>query len=126
MIYVSRIMTNLPKYILVSQFADNIAIYCKISSFIRCKKLIKKTTTIIGHNHLNLGLELCPQKTTILHFYKKSTTLGQTEIKIAEYIIKSCNTARFLGIIFDYKMTFLPHVNHIKKKCMRALNIGTW
>ncbi|GFT69900.1 putative RNA-directed DNA polymerase from transposon X-element [Trichonephila clavipes] len=30
---------------------------------------------------------------------------------------------RFLGVIFDSKLTFLPHVLYLRKKCERSLNI---
>ncbi|GFV29731.1 putative RNA-directed DNA polymerase from transposon X-element [Trichonephila clavipes] len=30
---------------------------------------------------------------------------------------------RFLGVIFDCKLTFLPHVLYLRKKCERSLNI---
>ena len=30
--------------------------------------------------------------------------------------------ARFLGLIFDRKLTFLPHIRDLKQRCLRALN----
>jgi len=30
---------------------------------------------------------------------------------------------KFLGLIFDSKLTFLPHLRYLKKKCMKALNL---
>ncbi|GBN30750.1 hypothetical protein AVEN_188964-1 [Araneus ventricosus] len=30
---------------------------------------------------------------------------------------------KFLGIIFDRKLTFLPHILHLRKNCDRSLNI---
>jgi len=29
---------------------------------------------------------------------------------------------KFLGIIFDSKLSFLPHIRHLKDKCVKALN----
>ncbi|GBM82091.1 hypothetical protein AVEN_30674-1 [Araneus ventricosus] len=31
--------------------------------------------------------------------------------------------ARFLGVIFDSKLTFLPHILDLRKRCEKALNI---
>jgi len=31
--------------------------------------------------------------------------------------------AKFLGIIFDSKLFFLPHIRHLKDKCVKALNL---
>ena len=30
---------------------------------------------------------------------------------------------KFLGLIFDSELTFLPHLCYLKKKCMKALNL---
>jgi len=30
---------------------------------------------------------------------------------------------KFLGVIFDNKLTFLPHTRYLKEKCVKALNI---
>ena len=30
---------------------------------------------------------------------------------------------KFLGIIFDRKLSFLPHIRHLKEKCTKALNL---
>ena len=130
-LYVSDITNKLSKHISVSQFADDIAIYSNISPFKKCKNLIEKSLVIIKNNLLSLGLELSPQKTKLLHFNNKQINPGQTEIKIDEHIIKSSDSARFLGITYDYKMSFAPHLFNVKKKCMKALNIikylcGTW
>ena len=45
--------------------------------------------------------------------------------------IKSKENARFLGIIFDYKLTFSVHIDMIQTRCNNAINIikylcGTW
>ena len=66
-----------------------------------------------------------------MHFNDKNIKPGETEIKIGDYTIKSSATAKFLGIIFDYKLSFIPQINRVEKKCARALNIikylrGTW
>ena len=31
--------------------------------------------------------------------------------------------AKFLGVIFDHKLTFIPHIKYSKLKCQKALNL---
>ncbi|GFS76262.1 putative RNA-directed DNA polymerase from transposon X-element [Trichonephila clavipes] len=45
-----------------------------------------------------------------------STHIGNIQIPVVSEV-------RFLGIIFDSKLTFLPHVLYLRKKCERSLNI---
>ena len=72
-----------------------------------------------------------PKKTIFVHFNNKNILPGQTEIQIGDYIVKSSEFARFLGVTFDYKLTFSHHVAKVKQKCAKAINIikflcGTW
>ena len=31
--------------------------------------------------------------------------------------------AHFLGLIFDSKLSFIPHIRHLRKSCFQALNV---
>ncbi|GFT01389.1 RNase H domain-containing protein [Trichonephila clavipes] len=44
-------------------------------------------------------------------------------IHIGNIQIRVVSEVRFLGVIFDCKLTFLPHVLYLRKKCERSLNI---
>ena len=130
-LYASHIITNLPKNLTILQFADDIVIYAKIVPLNRCKNLIEKSIGIIKDNLRSLGLELSAQKTVFIHFNRNKHYPGATEIKIDDVVIKSSYSTKFLGIIFDYQLTFTDHINYVQKKCTKALNIikflcGTW
>jgi hypothetical protein len=58
-----------------------------------------------------------------MHFCNKrkphpepSLTLFNTEIPVV-------SETKFLGIIFDSKLTFKPHIVNLKKKCLKAMNL---
>ena len=76
-------------------------------------------------------MELAPDKTKLLHFNRKHIPPGEIKIKVQNHVIKSTETVKFLGIYFDPPLSFDFHVNHLVKKCKKALNIikfpcGTW
>lgn len=130
-LYVANITDGMQKTVHVSQFADDIAIYLKIAKFNKGKKMLEKSINILSKNLRDIGLILTPNKTTFLHFNNKNILPGSTEISIQNISVESSNTARFLGIIFDYKLSFNPQVDQVIKKCSRALNVikylcGTW
>ena len=31
--------------------------------------------------------------------------------------------SKFLGILFDRKLSFIPHIKYLKAKCLKALNL---
>ena len=90
---------------------------------IQSKNLIQKAVNKIGNNLLNLGLDLTPSKSVLLHFNNKNVEPGSIDIKINNTTIQSSNSARFLGIILDYKMSFTSQVNAVEQKCKKTLNI---
>jgi len=41
----------------------------------------------------------------------------EIEIYVNNKILKQVNSLKYLGIIFDSKLTFRDHINHIEEKC---------
>ena len=58
-----------------------------------------------------------------MHFNDKNILPGETAIKIASQTVKSSTTVRFLWLIFDYKLSFDPHINMLRQKCSTRMNI---
>lgn len=116
-LYVRLIEMNLSSRVCRSQFSDDIALY-----FTNLNSLQKAITTIMI-NLSSIGLDLAPQKTILIHCNNKNILPGDTVINIGNVTIKSSESVRFLGVIFDYKLSFVPHINKLLSKCQRALNI---
>ena len=130
-IYVSQITDNLPKSIVISQFADDIAIYCNKFNDQKSKKILEKTISTVHDNLYELGLELSPEKTVFIQFTKKKKPSRPSEIKIKNSSVKASDKVRFLGVILDYKLTFKQQTEEICKRTHKAMNIikylrGTW
>jgi hypothetical protein len=45
------------------------------------------------------------------------------ELFLKGTLIPVVHQTKFLGVIFDKKLTFIPHLKELKKKCQKALNI---
>lgn len=56
-IYVAKIVEKLPKSVKISQFADDIALYCSRSSLKSCIKLLEKAIDLLYNNLYDLGLD---------------------------------------------------------------------
>ena len=65
-----------------------------------------KTKTLCMHICQKRGLHLDPQ-----HFF-----LDKSPIPVVE-------ETKFLGVIFDRKLSFISHLKYVKKKALKALNI---
>ena len=44
-------------------------------------------------------------------------------LTIDNNVIPVVKEAKFLGILFDNKLSFIPHLRNLRAKCMKALNL---
>ena len=58
-----------------------------------------------------------------MHFYRLRTPHLDPKLILYGTAIPVVQEVKFLGLIFDSKLTFLPHLRYLKKKCMKALNL---
>lgn len=130
-LYVADICKGVPRSVTVSQFADDLAVYCSRKSVESCKNLLLKAIDAIYVNLWELGLDLSPSKTVLIYFNKLGHKPGEMALNIRGAYVRSSETVKFLGITFDYRLNFHEHVTGIRDRCKRALNIvkfvrGTW
>ncbi|XP_035231432.1 uncharacterized protein LOC118203270 [Stegodyphus dumicola] len=57
------------------------------------------------------------------HFEDKRNLHPDPELHLDGSLIRVEPEAKILGVIFDRKLTFFPHILNLKKKCAKALNI---
>ncbi|GBM51565.1 hypothetical protein AVEN_145921-1, partial [Araneus ventricosus] len=69
------------------------------------------------------GFTISTSKTAAIHFCRKRSLHFDPELKLNSEIIPFMNEIRFLGVVFDKKLSFLPHVKQLRKKCEKSLNI---
>ena len=58
-----------------------------------------------------------------MHFNKPKILPGESDIEIELVCIKSSEQVKFLGVIFDYQMSFTPHLNCVQRRCYKTSNI---
>ena len=124
-IFVADVVKNISCRVSISQFADDIAIYSTNL------KALEKALKQIKINLSYVNLFLAPEKTIFMHFNNKGINLGESEIKLDDLVIKSSESTKFLGIIFDYKLSFTQQINKVTTRCARAINLikylqGIW
>ena len=106
----------------MSLFADDSAVYsgCRNIKFLRNK--IQQTIDLI-HCWCNENcFKISINKTTGVLFTNKRH-VPDIKIKVGDELIKMENKVKFLGIIFDRKLNWKPHVDYIVDKCKKRLNL---
>ncbi|OXU17647.1 hypothetical protein TSAR_002667 [Trichomalopsis sarcophagae] len=92
----------------------------------KCRNVVEKAVNTIKNNLNSIGLDLAHEKTVLIHFNNERIEPGQTNITIDKCVIKSSETVRYLGLILDYKFSFIPHINQkkIEKLHYTALRVA--
>jgi len=58
-----------------------------------------------------------------MHFCHLRKLHPEPELFLNGTLIPVVEEVKFLGLIFDRKLSFLPHLRYLKNKCMKALNL---
>lgn len=103
-------------------FADDSAIYIGHRNIKTIKEKIQSSLNAIHEWCDKNGFKISINKTTaVLFSYARSKP--KIDLKIGKKPIKLEKTAKFLGVVFDSKLTWNAHINYIVEKCKRRLNL---
>ncbi|GFX98438.1 putative RNA-directed DNA polymerase from transposon X-element [Trichonephila clavipes] len=69
------------------------------------------------------GHSISASKSCYVHFCCKRGIHPDPEIRICDVQIPVVPDVRFLGVIFDRRLPFLPHLLHLRKRCEKSLNL---
>src|ERR1043165_2452631 len=106
----------------VSLFADDSAIYLGHRNIKTLQNKIQSSINLIQNWCNENGFKISINKTTGVLFSKRNN-LARINIKIDQKQIKMENKVKFLGVIFDSKLTWKPHIDYIIDKCKKKVNL---
>ena len=69
------------------------------------------------------GFKFSSSKTVCMHFCRLRSDHPNPELTLNGTFISVVEQTKFLGVIFDNKLTFLPHIRYLKEQCVKALNL---
>ena len=69
------------------------------------------------------GFKFSPSKTVCIHFCKLRKLHPEPTLLLNGTPVPVLEETKFLGIVFDHKLSFIPHIKHLKDKCTKALNL---
>ncbi|GBN65330.1 putative RNA-directed DNA polymerase from transposon X-element [Araneus ventricosus] len=124
-VHLSQILHHLPSYVHGSLYVDDLQISCQGSNMNMIERQLQNAVNKLvawcdnnGHTILFFA-----EKSRCVHFCRKRNVHLDPNIQIRNAPIPVVNEIRFWGVIFDRKVSFLPHIFHLRKKCERSLNI---
>ena len=80
---------------------------------------LRKLETWCNHN----GFKFSQSKTVCVHFSQLRGLHPDPSLTLNGTAIPVVNEIKFLGVWFDRKLSFVPHLKYLKAKCLKALNL---
>ena len=62
-------------------------------------------------------------KSQCVYFCKLHKQHDDPVLHLYELLIPVVEESKFIGIIFERKLSFIPHIKYLKAKCLKALNL---
>lgn len=112
-IYVNDILESLSKNTIMS-YADDTAVISAAKTWEETIKnmnlYLEKISRLLALNKLSLNID----KTVFITFGNYCDSVpDRVEIKINNKCLKRVNSYKYLGVIFDYRLSWAEHINHV-------------
>ena len=105
-----------------SLFVDDFAICVSASSLHRAERQLQLCINGVQDWVINNGFKFSSSKTVAIHFWK-GQKIPDPELWLGSDRITAVTQARFLGLIFDRRLTFRNHILDLKTKCLKSLDV---
>lgn len=104
------------------QYADDFCFYTVQSSFSSCITEMKYAFYCLKNWFLAHNLEISAEKSAIVTFTRRRLTIP-SNICLCGVNVPIKRNYKYLGIVLDNKLLWNDHIEHIKNKCEKGINM---
>ena len=106
-----------------SLYVDDFCMCYRSKSMRTIERHLQQCINRIEDWALHNGFKFSKSKTQCVHFCQLRKVHDDPELYLYGSLIPVVEDFKFLGIIFDRKLSFIPHIKYLKAKCLKALNL---
>lgn len=88
-----------------------------------CQTRIQEVLDKLQRWTLETGFKFNTDKTEFMVFVRNKPKPENITLKLDGKSLKEVQTKKFLGLIFDSKLSWEVHIEYIKGKCLKAMNL---
>ena len=122
-IAINSIVETVSRPVGCTLFVDDFAIYCSSHDAVTACSHLQKTLDAISKWADNNGFKFSVQKTTAIRFTRSRRIEHVPNLYFKGSLLPLADQVKFLGVIFDKKLTFAAHIDNLKTKVKKSLNI---
>ncbi|GBN72309.1 hypothetical protein AVEN_120315-1 [Araneus ventricosus] len=119
---IDPILSVIPQTVQKNLYVDDLHISCYARNMQLIERQLQTAINNIVEWSNKSGFTISAQKTIGIHFCKRPLH-PDPELFLSGVPIRFQDNYKFLGIVFDKRLTFLPHIASLRKRCLRLLNI---
>jgi ribonuclease HI len=122
-IAIDNVLKQIPSSVNANLYVDDLHISCGGADMRFIERQLQAAVNKIVKWSEENGFTFSPAKTVCVHFCRKRGIHPDPDIHFGDGNINVSKEVKFLGVIFDSKLTFLPHILNLRKRCERSLNL---
>ena len=106
-----------------SIYVDDFCICYRSKSMATIERQLQQNLNKIENWATSNGFKFSKSKTQCVHFCQLRKQHDDPVLHLYGSPIPVVEESKFLGILFDRKLSFIPHIKYLKAKCLKALNL---
>ena len=120
---INNITSCLPDSVRCTLYVDDFAVYASSAHLPILERRMQLTVNRLCSWSVGRGFKFSPSKSAVMHFTKLRGAFPPPQLSLGNSLLRSVTEVRFLGMILDTKLSWLPHLKNLKAQCLRAMNI---
>lgn len=121
-IAVNDLASDLGHNVDTCMYVDDLTIMYRAVNMRDINRSLQSTINKIILKAEDIGFKFSSEKTQCMHFCRLNRPHFDPMLYLKDEVIRCKNRVKFLGLIFDPKLTWKPHLLELKTKCTQALN----
>lgn len=117
------IVADLPADVYSSLYVDDLMLFASSRHLPVLGRRLQRAINKIENWGTEHGFKFSTLKTVAVHFNPSRIRTQPPDISLANHPIPYSEQAKFLGLTFDHKLSWEPHIRNLKSVCTRKLDL---
>ena len=104
-----------------SLYVDDFCICYRSKSMATIERQLQQNLNKIENWAISNGFKFSKSKTQCVHFCQLRKQHDDPVLHLYGSPIPVVEESKFLGILFDRKLSFIPHIKYLKAKCLKSI-----
>ena len=120
---INSVVGVLPEGVHSSLYVDDLCISFSASRMSLVERKLQLSINRVTRWADDRGFRFSTSKTVAMHFCRIRGVHPDPDLYIAHRRISCVETVRYLGLVFDSRLTWVPHLRSVKAACQKALSL---